>query len=535
MKRLRIFITAVLLASLSVAAQGACMIQGRVVDGATGQPLANPKVFIDPRSDNGRGVPIRHLADANGEFCFEHLDAGRYIVRAGRPGYMSGSYGRQHSDGPALILEVSPDKQWLNLVVKLSPQAVIRGTVVDSDGDPIARATVKLFEQSSRPGKVRPNSTNQDQADDEGRFSFSGLDAGTYYVSAQPENDHPGRNWEVLDANAQPFRELEAETYYGESLSMRGATPIVLKEGQEVTGVTVALQKTALRHLSGRVASMPAGERSWIWVTRVSEDEGEAVVAAPRIGKDGTFRAESLLPGEYELQELSGDGNALGQMSVDLTERDVDGLVFEPLPMLNLELLIHTESGKAEGKNAFEQVFLFNSKSGYGFVPRRDENGKLIFKDLASGVYSVNPPRTREYFIKRIAIDGEPQNGTTIDLRRPAKLLEVTLSTNFAALAGTLQTERPITNGIAVVLQNDREHDDKRYALVTTSGEFHWTSLPPGRYHVYAFEEFDENAWEKPEVAGILAKKSVAIELHEGEKRQVKVPLITRKEVEEAR
>jgi hypothetical protein len=46
--------------------------------------------------------------------------------------------------------------------------------------------------------------------------------------------------------------------------------------------------------------------------------------------------------------------------------------------------------------------------------------------------------------------------------------------------------------------------------------------VQPGR-RLYAFEDFDRDVWDSPELAAMFASKSVAFELHEGENRQVRL------------
>lgn len=515
-----------LLGAMPSAAHAECILQGTVIDAESGQPLPKTQVFVAAYPEEDSGIPIRRIAGASGEFCFEHLEAGRYIVTARRSGYLAAHYGAQRPHSPGLVMEIAAQKPSPNVAIKMTPQATISGTAVDADGDPIRNAGVELLERAWTDGKMAADAAAQMQADEEGKFRFAGLSAGTYYISAQrEEEDDPSRH--PLDNNGQPFRERDAKTYYDGSLSFREARPIGLKTGQEITGVIVVLQKTALRHVSGRIgAGWNGNEPPMLWIAN------DSII---QIQKDGTFRADGLLPGQYVLQGR-GESNLIASTPIDLTEHDADGVVVEPVELISLEMVIRTEGGSAGTKRSgLDRVFLVDSKSGHEGLLEAD--GKFRFAEMEPSTYEIQLGENGDdYFVKRVLVDGEPQSGTSIDLRTAhPKLVEVLLSSNRAALSGRVSTYHAITNGIAVVLMN--ETGVQRWPEQTstdTNGQFEWKSLAPGKYRLYAFEDFDENSWGSPDLAAMLAAKSVALELHEGEKRQVTVPLISAAEYQQA-
>ncbi len=530
-------LTVALLCLMPTAAHGACAIQGTAVDVSTLRPLPNARIFAEPRSEEA-GIPIRHLTNNKGEFCFESLDPGQYVVTAQHSGYLDANYGEKHVGGSPLLLAINADKSWPNLVIKMTAQAVISGRVTDADGDGIAHARVQLSKRGWSDGKMGENGFSDAHTDDEGNFRLAALPPGTYYVSAQRESGRPQIVRELLDENAHPFREREAQTYYNGALSFRAATPIVLKLGQEISGVNVVLQKTALRELSGRLApGWNAAAPSMLWLA--SNDGGFTTIAT--IQKDGTFRADGILPGQYVLQSLGlADSDVMAQTPVDLTEHDADGLILEPLELMTFKAVIRADGASAEGKRPpIDQMILFETKSGDGSPGQREPDGKFSFSGLIPGIYTIGLD-TDTYFIKRVLVDGEPangfspDNGSKIDLRRAhPKQLELVVSSNMSMLTGKVVADHPITTGVSVLLQEDGQAVTK-YDFAGANGQFAWKSLPPGKYHLYAFEDFDQNSWGSPDVAAMLAGKAVPVELHEGEKREVNVPLISAKEFDQA-
>ena len=58
-------------------------------------------------------------------------------------------------------------------------------------------------------------------------------------------------------------------------------------------------------------------------------------------------------------------------------------------------------------------------------------------------------------------------------------------------------------------------------------GRFRIPSVAPGKYRLFAIEDFDGDDWGNPELQKTLESKSVALELKENEKKQVSVPAIS--------
>jgi hypothetical protein len=123
----------------------------------------------------------------------------------------------------------------------------------------------------------------------------------TYYLSAQPDSSASQRfSIEFLNDLGQRASEEETTTYFPAALAFAGARPIALKAGQEVSGLTITLQKMPLRHISGRVG----GPAPAMMVFLNPQSDGLPGTAIP-IKPDGSFERSGLLPGKYSV-ELRG-------------------------------------------------------------------------------------------------------------------------------------------------------------------------------------------------------------------------------------
>ena len=65
-----------------------------------------------------------------------------------------------------------------------------------------------------------------------------------------------------------------------------------------------------------------------------------------------------------------------------------------------------------------------------------------------------------------------------------------------------------------------------RIEAVAAGGQFEAESLAPGKYRIFAFEDFDREDWDNKDLRTLLLPKSVAFELRDGESHPVTVPLI---------
>ena len=150
-------------------------LRGRVVDGQTGKPITQFEVecgeFSD-RDDEYRWGPMApNIASDNGEFEIPaRLDMNWYL-RVSAAGYAP-----QRITGAALASgEKAPIAEF-----KLLPGRIARGTVVDSEGNPVPRAQVYL----QRGFADGPMTTGRavTESDSEGRFTVASIAADEEFV-----------------------------------------------------------------------------------------------------------------------------------------------------------------------------------------------------------------------------------------------------------------------------------------------------------------------------------------------------------------
>ncbi len=245
-----------LLFASMLSAQPVCAIRGIVVDALTKQPLPRAQVFAerDSDSDDDSAPAVRRTTDSHGAFCFESLTAGKYSLRVTRSFYIDANYGERWPGDTGEILPVAVGEPLSPLTIKMMPQAVISGVLVDTDEDPLQGARINLLRSHWKRGKLTEVLVQNTTTDDKGRYRFASLPAGTYFVAAVPgpQDDSPFVR-QFLDQSGQPFRQISGKTYYKNAISFHDAMPIRVGAGQEVSNLTLTLRKADLRHVSGHV------------------------------------------------------------------------------------------------------------------------------------------------------------------------------------------------------------------------------------------------------------------------------------------
>lgn len=518
----------------ALAAQSPCSIRGIVVDAFTAQPLAKAEIFADSEDDSA--LPVRRITDSQGAFCFAALTAGNYRVRAKRAGYIDASFGEKRPVGRGQILQVTEHEPFPPLSMKMTPGAAISGSLVDEDGDPVQAARISLLQPRWKGGRLEPASVQQTMTDDQGRYRFAGLTTGTYFLMATPAR---GSEWPLatnfLDQNGQSFRQVEGSTYYQDSRSFPAATPIRLRAGQELNHLTLTLAQTGARHVSGQVPAEVLNTTPRVLYISAEADEGPPILTTVPIQNDGGFLAEGLFPGRYLLR------GPFVREEIDLTRGDVDGLTIEPFDAVEVWITLHLDGARSDPKCSLTGGLRLVPKSSDPDLANQATDTERTSENkfravVLPGQYELGPAADGPAcFVKRMLVNGIMQPGRTFEIKKGAATsINLFLSAHVASIDGRVTAAHELTNGITMLLQSELEQDSPAEQPVGVDGKFHWNFLNPGKYRLYAFEDFDREAWGNPQLAVLLASQSMAIEIKESEHLRVTVPLISAEDFQEA-
>ncbi len=159
---------------------GGYRIAGTVVSKTDGHPLALARVVIRDVKNQQNFQSL--ITSEDGKFEFSGLPAGKYSLEGAKRGFISGNYDQHDQFSTAIVTGAGLDTE--SLVLRLSPDAVITGKVLDEAGESVRHATVALYYLNHQEGIDQIHEFRRTQTDDLGTYEITPLTPGTYFLSA---------------------------------------------------------------------------------------------------------------------------------------------------------------------------------------------------------------------------------------------------------------------------------------------------------------------------------------------------------------
>jgi protocatechuate 3,4-dioxygenase beta subunit len=297
-----------------------CTLSGTVVNAVTGEPLTKVRVLGEGGEGESGAVPST-TTDAKGRFTLVQIPPGRYQIKGERNGYIDGAYGARRADGNGTPITLEPGQEIKDLVLKLTPFGVIAGTIRDSDGEPLARIAVLVHRLKFDRGRRRMVEAGGTFTDDLGQYRIPDLPPGQYYVWADSKKRRDVGAGFGTDLGASIMEEESADhsskdapppqvllpTMYPGVQDPTAARPVEVGPGSRITGVDIALVRSATVSVRGRV-TVPAGMgvRSLFLDYPNAENESQALRRFATPNEKGEFEFRAVPPGSYILTASAG-------------------------------------------------------------------------------------------------------------------------------------------------------------------------------------------------------------------------------------
>src|SRR5579863_4233412 len=219
-------------------------ITGTVVSALTAQPLTRTEVEIGLASKSETLQSL--LTSDDGRFQFDGLLPGKYWLRAARNGFSE--QGFNEHDGYFTGIVVGPGLQSEDLIFRLRPDASISGVITDEQNDAVRDAQVMLFRSATENGRRATTLQAQVGSNDQGRYRFSHLPPGIYFVAVSARPWYavlPGQRVRRFSGRPRGLQlpQLESDnvppnpaldvayplTFYPSASEAASATPIIVK------------------------------------------------------------------------------------------------------------------------------------------------------------------------------------------------------------------------------------------------------------------------------------------------------------------
>jgi hypothetical protein len=499
-------------------------LEGQVLADANGLPLRRVQVILTPLE---AGKPaIGTQTDDKGNFLLRDIEPGGYQLSAQRDGFLTTTNFRRGSARMPPRFTLSRGESITGLAFRMRPWAVISGKIRFEDGEPAVSVPVELYRQYHLRGRrgftrVAGGSTN-----DRGEYRVHGLAPGSYFVAVNFQGDQTGpgvQDQPRIDSNG---REVPVPSYtttfFPNTMKLSEASPIRLREGDDLTGIDIYMRPVERVKLAGRITDGIAGTTlTAATITLEQLDSGNTGTLPVPINltfdRDQRFQIDNVAPGSYQLWVTASFENQqlLGRSSLLVTNDSIEDLELVALPARKWQ-------GQVVG-------------APRNFVPRitlepRSERGAVIVPQVQNGVFDVQlaPYETYDvfvenlpddYFISAVFAGGANVRAaglaTTMASNVPFQImLDSTGGKIDGAVTGSGSSFNELPwSGATVALIPDSPRDrlqDYRQTYADQYGGFQLTGIPPGRYILTAWYDeptcdmYDEDALDPCRVTGTI-------------------------------
>jgi hypothetical protein len=498
--------------------------------------------------------------DNEGKFVFEDVPAGRYLLSAEKAGFVTTRYGARSSTSPGTQLTLTAGTELKGLAVKMTPQGVVAGKVMDQDGDPVNGVQVQVMRYAYARGRKQLQPTGNGQTNDLGEYRIGNLAPGRYYLSASDRRaqvftqERAGRNGGGQEGNIL--------TYYPNGTDASNAVPVDVAAGGELRGIDIRLLRARVYTVRGKAADA-SGMPVMAMVAFVKkEDSGNLATALGggglnQLRPDGTFEFRNIVPGTYVLQVLqvmavngNTPANLTGRVEVTVADANIDNLVL-PLgagPAItgtvkledgDIAALLKPAQTSAGGNAAAAFPLRFsitlNEAEGINIgtpsAPVKDD-GTFQFNSVGNSKYVLNANQLPQgTYLKSARFGGQDVTHAPIDTTSGAGgMLDIVLSSKAAEVAGSVQNDKGEALAGVIVTLWPKTPDASltggaRPGFTDQNGGFKFQGLAPGEYYVAAWEDLEPGLVQSADFLSHFTNEASAVKLTEGghESRDLKL------------
>jgi hypothetical protein len=499
---------------------GPFRIAGRVVNARTGDVVGRCRVTIAD-AKNQRKMQSG-ITDDDGRFEF-HVPAGKFSLGGAKRGFISAGYNQHDEYATAIVTGADLDTE--NLILRLAPNAVLTGRVLDEFGEPVRNAQIMVYRRQHFEGVERTSLFRNAMTDDQGRYEVTPLDEGTYFVSAKASPwyaVHPTSNAEgAANSPAQVDASLDVvypNTFYGDATEVEGATPIAVHGGDRVEA-DIHLNPVPALHLIFRVSEelnrgmiLPQLEKQ-VFDGTEHENAGNIQSIAP-----GVVEMAGIAPGRYSVRMPGSNGQWKEPTEVNF-ESGGELDVSPGRSTSQIKLAVQIEG--AATLPAQLQIILRPIKGKMDYGQMVDAKGAADFSDVIAGTYDIlAASSSQRYSVVRIASEAGIISGHLLNVPAGASLtIALSLVGGSVTVEGFAKRDGKAVSGAMIVLvPKNAEADRDRFRRDESDldGSFSLSGVIPGSYTVIAIEDGWDLEWSTPAVLAQYLKRGQTIEVGNG-------------------
>jgi hypothetical protein len=512
-------------------------ITGVVVSSVDGSPVPHCRLTPSPEVygdfGNRRRFPTSTEsfdADDHGRFSITLPTAGAWNLRASARGYVSQAYEEHGAFASAVVL--TADSPTINIQFKISPEAGIKGLVLDEAGEAVRDAQIVLhFVPPPSPGgpQAAGSTRTYAQTDDRGAYELANLSPGSYRIAVQA---HP---WYAQVA--QQGGAAAAEPALDPSLDF--AYPLTWFPGsnEAATAETVVLLAGDTRQADFHLIPIPSIHLKIVPPPGVAEAvdgrQGQAFPMVEEIGpgsngpraisittrrdSQGQFDVSGLTPGLYQVR-LATPGQERHATMVEVTANSARTLDLGAPPSNIARITIHVD-GSSDAVEEFgnrrggglsvslidtdTQRGTFSSMSSEGgFVGRTESRNPTADRiiEVPPGRYEVVLQGRPTIYLTGLSTKGAQASGRYVTVPAGEMTLTVHVANGRANLTGIATLEgKPAIGAMVLLVPITIEEPDSidllRQDQTNTDGSFDIGNVIPGQYILVAIHRGWQINW----------------------------------------
>lgn len=495
-------------------------ISGTVVSKTDGYPLNRTRVSL--RDVKARGEPQSVVTAEDGKFAFENVKAGKYTLQGVRSGFIPTAYDQHDQYSSAIVTGAGVDTE--NLVLRISPEALVSGHVLDEAGEPVRHAQVTLYRNNRFEGIEHIQAIRNAQTDDLGAFELTPPLPGTYYlaVHAQPwyaihplSAENRGGSSGEADEKKNLDRSLDAAypvTYYENATETDSATPIQIRGGEHLQVEMNLSPVPALR----LIFHIPAGQSNETIPPQLEQagfDGSTSVSTVVQVPSPGVVEVSGVPAGRYNVRIGQNTITQLNGIELNKDGEEIDASAAEALGTVKVSLKLLGQDSVPPGLG----VGLFQESKSVGGLNRPGAKGEIEIQQVPAGTYSVQTlGGGKTYGVVSISAEGAQVKGHTITMPPGASAtIALSVAAGVDVQGVAKKAGKPFTAAMIVLVPKNPEdnRDLFRRDQSDLDGTFSLVGVVPGSYTIIAIDDGWDLDWSQPEVIAPYLKRGMPIEV----------------------
>jgi len=451
-------------------------ISGRVSSNA-GRPVKYARVELHRVAETYFAFAAETRTDAHGNFTFEGVAPGTYVLRASQIGFFSPDPERAFTDP----VELLAGQHVQDLDLRLIAGGAITGRIADEEGDPVIAAEVIALRFQANGELIHHANA---QTDDRGVYRLFGLPPGHYVISVRLPDHGRSRRWTLR--------------YFPGVLSREEAARISVSEGQEVEGIDITFKPVKGARLMGRVILEKDGRPVRARLTLSGQD---LLTLSTHTDSAGRYEFLDIPLGQHHVSVEPLEGEAIGRSQfVHIPARELIHHGFVLPEAARIEGWVELDDRRPLDSTHSLTVSLTMTRieGPEGAPPMVSTSvrpdGTFHIGGLPKGrarlsVFSPN----EQYVIKALTVGGREAPDLELPLRPGVVLsnVRIVLSDEVGEVHGRVNVaEGDLTPYRLLLIPEDpaRRHDTEQEKSAWTIGSspFFFRGLPAGRYWLFA-------------------------------------------------